>query len=377
MTLAALTFHINVLICHNMNWDWEKLQKQRQGQGGPTPPGFDDFSDKLKNLKGLKIPGGKIIALVFVAIWLLSGIYIVAPAEVGVVKRFGEFSRITPPGPHYHIPFPVESVLTPNVEQVRRMELGFRSLNRDRTRTFEQGQSRKVEDESLMLTGDENIVDIEFIVQYKIKDAEEYLFNVKDPDETVKKAAEAAMREIIGKNKVDEALTTGKMEIQNSARQLMQEIMDMYKAGVNVVAVQLANVHPPNEVVEAFKDVASAREDKSRYINEADAYRNDILPKARGQAAVITNQAEAYAEAKVRKAEGDAAKFLAIYEEYSKARDVTRKRLYLETMEKILSNPELEKLILSDDALQKAVPYLPLSRLGAGRGDNAAKTETQ
>lgn len=357
-----------------MNWDWDKLQKQRQGHsGGGTPPGFDDFNEQLKKFKNFKLPGGKLLLLAVAALWLLSGIYIVEPDEVGVVKRFGAFSRITTSGPHYHIPYPVESVLTPKVTQIRRIEMGFRSLTRNRTVPFRQGQERGVPDESLMLTGDENIVSLQFIVQFLIKDAQEYLFNVKDVEATIKNAASAAMREVIGKSKIGDALTTGKQEIQASTRELMQGILDSYKSGISIVAVQMQNVHPPDQVVDAFKDVASAREDKSRLINEAEAYRNDILPKARGQAARIVNAAEAYKEAKVRRAEGDASKFLAVLEEYNKAKDITRKRLYLETMETILSNPEAEKLILSDDALKKSVPYLPLDKIRNGKGKTEAR----
>lgn len=170
------------------------------------------------------------------------------------------------------------------------------------------------------------------------------------------------MREVIGNGKIDDALTTGKQEIQVQTRELMQRILDNYHSGLSVVAVQMQNVHPPDEVIEAFKDVASAREDKSRYINEAEAYQRDILPKARGEAARITNSAQAYKETKILGAEGDAARFLAVLKEYNKAKDITRKRLYLETMETILSNPDAEKLIMSDEALKQSVPYLPLDK---------------
>jgi membrane protease subunit HflK len=214
-----------------------------------------------------------------------------------------------------------------------------------------------------MLTGDENIVSVQFIVQYMIKDAKNYLFNVNDPEQTLAHAGEAAMREIIGKGKIDDALTTGKQEIQAQTRELMQHILNLYDTGLSVVAVQMQNVHPPDEVIDAFKDVASAREDKSRFINEAEAYQRDILPKSRGEAARITNEAHAYKEANIRRAEGDAARFLSVLAEYNKAKDITRQRMYLETMETILSNPETEKLIMSDDALQKSVPYLPLEKL--------------
>lgn len=347
-----------------MNWDWEKLQKQQQGRpGGGKPPSFDDFQHQFDKFKNFKLPGWKLIVPILIILWIISGVYIVEPDEVGVVKRFGAFNRITTAGPNYHMPFPIESAETPKVTQIRRIEFGFRSASQMRTLPFQQGVSREVEGESLMLTGDENIVSLQFIVQYMIKDAKNYLFNVNNPEQTLAHAGEAAMREIIGKGRIDDALTTGKQEIQVQTKILMQQILDMYDTGLSVVAVQMQNVHPPDEVVDAFKDVASAREDKSRFINEAEAYQRDILPKARGDASRITNAALAYKEAKVRKAEGDAARFLSVLSEYNKAKDITRRRLYLETMEDILSKPEVEKLIMSDDALKKSVPYLPLERL--------------
>ncbi|MFK4763698.1 FtsH protease activity modulator HflK [Desulfobaculum sp. SPO524] len=316
--------------------------------------------DRFKNFK---FPAWRIVLLIALVLWLASGIYIVGPDEVGVVQRFGAFERQSEPGPHYRWPFPIESVQTPKVTQIRRVEVGLRTVGR-RTQ-ISSGQFQDVPQESLMLTGDENIVDVQFIVQYLIRDAKNYLFNVQNQHETVKSVAEAGMREVIGRNKIDTVLTTDKLAIQNETRELMQEMLDRYEAGIRVVAVQLQNVHPPKEVIDAFKDVASAREDKSRFINEADAYRNDLIPKARGQAAVLLNKAEAFKETQVRKAKGDAARFLAVLEEYNKAKDVTRKRLYLETMEHILSNPNTEKIIMSDEALRGAVPYLPLSPSGS------------
>ena len=367
-----------------MNWDWDKLQEQRQkhsgggggGGGGPVPPNFDDFADKFRRFKKFNFPAGKLIFAAIVLLWLASGIYTVQPAQVGVVKRFGAYDRTTLPGLNYHMPYPFESVMTPDVEKIRRYEVGFRSVNRDRRRTFEQGATKDVPQESLMLTGDENIVDVQFIVQYVIKDAKDYLFNITDPEGTVEHAAEAAMREVIGKSKIDMALTEGKSQIQQEARDLMQKILDSYKSGLYVRAVQLQRVQAPTEVIDAFKDVASAREDKSRYINEAEAYSNDILPKARGQAAVVINEAEAYRESKIRQATGESQRFLSVLKEYNKAKDVTRTRLYLETMEKILSNPDMEKIILSDEALKKSIPYLPLGGgLGSGASESAPKKQ--
>lgn len=322
---------------------------------------MDDFTNKLKGFGNFKMPGFKLIILGILGLWLLSGIFVVDAPERGVIKRFGEFSREVGPGLHYHFPFPAESVLIANVDQVRRIEIGFRSAGGERN--FQQGQSRSVNDESLMLTSDENIVDVQFAVQYQLEDARNYLFNVDQPDQTVKSAAEAAMREVIGKNLIDAVLTSDKQRIMNETAKLMQEILNSYKTGIRIVTVQLQNVHPPDEVSDAFKDVVSAREDRDRLKNEAQAYSRDILPKARGLAQAMLRDAEAYKETKILAAEGDASRFLAVLAEYNKAKDVTTKRLYLETMERVLSNPETEKLILSDDALKKSIPYLPLKQL--------------
>lgn len=346
-----------------MNWDWDKLQN-RQKRTSPTPPGFDELAEKLKKFKEFKFPFWKVGVLVLAVLWLASGIYIVAPEGMGVVKRFGAFDRITGPGPHYHIPYPVESVAKPDVARVRRVEIGFRSVGQGVD--FEQGEIRPVEEESLMLTGDENILNVQFIVQFVVADPVAFLFNVAEPEATVKVAAQSALREVIGKSQIDAALTSGKQEIQQETRVLIQEILDSYQAGIRIVAVQMQNVHPPYEVIDSFKDVASAREDRDKFINQAKAYSNDILPRAQGQAAVITKAAEAYAQTKVLGAQGEAAHFSSVLTEYRKARDITAKRLYLETMEKILSDPSVQKIVLSDSALKQAVPYLPLEQLGRG-----------
>jgi len=369
-----------------MNWDWDKLQERKQRLSGQPPmPNFEGFGEGFKMFK-LQFPLGRAIALALLGLWLLSGIYIVEPAEVGVVLRFGAFNRLTEPGPHYHLPFPVETVITPRVSKVRRVEIGFRSLGLENQ--SEQGQFRLVPEESQMLTGDENIVDVQFIVQYQIKDPVEFLFNVSEPGaaqlfsdqaSVVKSASEAAMREVIGYNKIDSALTTGKLEIQNQARDLLQSILDRYKSGIRVVAVQLQDVHPPKEVLDAFKDVASAREDKSRFINEAEAYRNDLMPRTRGLAAQYQNEAAAYKESMVRKAQGEAQRFLLILKEYIPAKDITRQRLYLEAMETLLANPKLEKVLLSQAAAERIQPYLPLDKTAprSNAADPAAKPDAR
>ena len=269
-------------------------------------------------------------------IWLLTGIYVVGPDEVGVVRTFGEFTRVTQSGLNWKFPSPIETANTPKVTEVKRIEFGFRSLKN--------GQYRTVEKESLMLTGDENIVDAEMIVQYKIKDPVKYLFNIVEPELTVREAAEASLRTVVGRNKIDETLTTGKFTIQEETKEQVQSILDKYESGIHIVAVQLQDVSPPKEVIGAFKDVASAKEDKNRMINQAEGYRNDVIPKARGEAEAMIRDAEGFKESRIKRAEGDATKFTTILKEYKKAKSITEKRLYLETMEKVL--PGIDKIIV-------------------------------
>ena len=273
-----------------------------------------------------------------IVLWLLTGVYIVGPDEVGVVRTFGEFTRVTQSGLNWKFPAPIEKANTPKVTEVKRIEIGFRSLKN--------GQYRTVEKESLMLTGDENIVDAEMIVQYKIKDPVSYLFKIVEPELTVREAAEASLRTVVGRNKIDETLTTGKFTIQEETKFQLQDILDNYESGIHVVAVQLQDVSPPKEVIGAFKDVASAKEDKNRMVNQAEGYRNDVIPKARGEAEAMIRDAEGFRDSRVKRAEGDAAKFTTILKEYNKAKSITEKRLYLETMEKVL--PDVEKIIVPD-----------------------------
>ena len=278
------------------------------------------------------------VVLAALVIWLLTGTYMVGPDEVGVVRTFGEFTRVAQSGLNWHFPVPIETVNTPKVTEVKRVEIGFRTLRN--------GQYRTVEKESLMLTGDENIVDAEMIVQYKIKDPVAYLFNIVEPELTVREAAEASLRTVVGRNKIDETLTTGKFTIQEETKFQLQSILDLYESGIHVVAVQLQDVSPPKEVIGAFKDVASAKEDKNRMVNQAEGYRNDLIPKARGEAEAMIRDAEGFRESRIKRAEGDAAKFTTILQEYRKAKSITEKRLYLETMEKVL--PGIEKIIIPD-----------------------------
>lgn len=271
-------------------------------------------------------------------LWMLTGIYVVGPDEVGVVQTFGKYSRAAQSGLNYHFPFPFEKVSTPKVTEVKRIEIGFRTVGKNQYQTITR--------ESLMLTGDENIVDAEMIVQYKIKDPVAYTFNFIEPELTVRQAAEASLRTVVGRNNIDEALTSGKFMIQEEAKELIQGILDKYNTGILVDAVQLQDVGPPEQVVAAFKDVASAKEDKNRMINQAEGYRNDIIPKARGEAQAEIREAEGYKEARIARAEGDVSKFNSVLKEYRKSKEVTEIRMFLETAEEVLSNRE--KIIVPD-----------------------------
>ena len=275
------------------------------------------------------------IALV---LWMLTGIYVVGPDEVGVVQTFGKYSRAAQSGLNYHFPFPIEKVSTPKVTEVKRIEIGFRTVGKNQYQTIAR--------ESLMLTGDENIVDAEMIVQYKIKDPVAYTFNFIEPELTVRQASEASLRTVVGRHNIDEALTSGKFMIQEESKELIQNILDKYDTGILVVAVQLQDVSPPEQVIAAFKDVASAKEDKNRMINQAEGYRNDIIPKARGEAQAQIREAEGYKEARIARAEGDVSKFNSVLKEYRKSKEVTETRMFLETAEEILSNRE--KIIVPD-----------------------------
>lgn len=316
---------------------------------------YDDPTEKIINIRE-KIPKikfskkiWKLLILLILVLYLASGIYIVQPNEQGVIRRFGKFTRLDSPGLHYHLPFPFETAVTPSVTEVKRIEIGFRTAR---------GGYLEVPEEALMLTGDENIVSAESIVQYRIKNAADYLFNIIEPELTVRNAAEAALRQVIGSRKIDDALTEGKYEIQEETKLLIQELLDLYQSGILVTAVQLQDVNPPEEVSAAFKDVASAKEDKSKFINEAEGYRNDIIPKARGEAAKTIKEAEGYKIERIRKAEGDVAKFNQILAEYQNGKEVTRNRLYIETMESVL--PHMKKYILEEKE-NNILKILPLN----------------
>jgi len=335
---------------------------QRPSGGRPNPLDFDKVINDLKNNFGGKMPGGgssrRFILLgliILMGLWTATGFYRVNPQQQGVVLRFGEWIRTTGPGLHYHLPFPIEQVLTPDVTRDNRLEIGFRDV------AGSSATRRDIADESLMITGDENIVDIDFVVFWRISDAGEYLFNLADPDETIKVAAEAVMREIIGQTAIQTALTEGRQNVQFAVREKLQELLDDYRAGVRVREVQLLAVDPPSDVIDAFNDVQRARQDRDRLKNQAEAFRNDIVPRARGQAAQLIAEAEAYREEVMNRAKGDASRFDQVFSAYEANKDVTRERIYIETIEEVFGN--IEKIIIDEDG-QSVVPYLPLKELG-------------
>ena len=338
---------------------------------GPRPPNIDEVIKKIQGIINKFIPGGKlggskpiILGLILlIAIWAFSGVYRVLPDEQGVVLRFGKFVSTTQPGLNYHLPYPVETVLTPKVTKVNRIDVGFRSAS-DSGRTSEVGD---VSEESLMLTGDENIVNIDFSVFWVIKDAGKFLFKIQSPVVTVKAAAETAMREVIAKSKLQSILTEGRSKIEIETQEIAQSLLDEYESGIQITQVQTQKADPPDEVIDAFRDVQAARADMERSKNEAEAYQNDVIPRARGDAAKILQEAEAYKKQVVAAAEGEASRFLAIYNEYAKAKRVTQERMYLETMEKVLA--DINKVII-DRKAGGVVPYLPLTELSKKKGSD-------
>ncbi len=334
------------------------------GRGGQRPPNIDEVIDKIQKVINKFIPGGKsggskpiLFGLVIlIVVWAFSGLYRVLPDEQGVVLRFGKFVSTTQPGLNYHIPYPVETVLTPKVTKVNRIDIGFRSAS-DSGRSSGVGD---VPEESLMLTGDENIVNIDFSVFWVIKDAGKFLFKIQSPVETVKAAGETAMREVIAKSNLQPILTAGRSRIEIEVQEIIQSLLDEYESGIQITQVQTQKADPPDQVIDAFRDVQAARADMVRSKNEAEAYANDVIPRARGDAEKILQEAEAYKKQVVAAAEGEASRFLAIYNEYAKAKVVTQERMYLETMEKVLA--DIDKVII-DRKAGGVVPYLPLPEL--------------
>lgn len=321
------------------------------GQFGSNGPSFDFPKINLPELQPNKI---FLLVLVGLLVWLGgSSFFLVGVDEEGLVLRFGKHIRTVGSGLNWKLPSPLESVLKPKVTQVRREEIGFRLIDHGPPARY-----RDVPEESLMVTGDENIIDMDMVVQYKVSDSAKYLFNAKDVRKALLDASEAAIREVIGGRRIDEALTTGKSEIQIQTRDLVQSILDRYEVGLQVTALQLQDVHPPKQVVDAFKDVVSAREDKERMINEAQGYQNMVLPETRGNATQIIKAAEGYREEKINRAKGDAAKFQKILDEYKKAEDITRKRLYIEMMEETLLN--VQKIIADPKSGSNLMPIFPM-----------------
>jgi modulator of FtsH protease HflK len=351
--------------------------------GGQQPPDLEELLRRSQEKVKKIFPGGGgggfgnrrtmiVVPLILIAFWLASGFYRVQPDEQGVVLRFGQWIKTTQPGLNWHLPSPIETVFTPKVTRSNRVEIGFRSAGEVARGT----SAREVGNESLMLTGDENIVDINFVLLWLIKDAGQFLFNIRDPESTVKAVAESVMREIIGKTPIAEATTEARGAIELSAREQMQAILDGYGAGILVTQVQLQKVDPPSEVIDAFRDVQRAQADRERLQNEAESFANDILPRARGEAERISQEAQAYRQEVVARADGDAQRFVAVYNEYSKAREVTTRRIYLETMEEVLRG--MNKVVIDQaGGGSGVVPYLPLPELERRARQRAAEADAE
>ena len=345
--------------------------------GGGQPPDIEELlrrtQEKFRQSMPSNFGGPRGIALVVLAglaLWGLTGFYKVNPDELGVVLRFGRFVGFTEPGLNYHLPSPIETALTPAVTHVNRIELGYRSQGEKRSA----GSNRASVEESLMLTGDENIIDINFSVFWKIgekpDDAEKYLFNIRDPEGTVKVVAESAMREIIGQLPIRAPLFENRQSIGDRTRVRMQELLDSYNSGIRVTQVQLLKADPPAEVIDAFNDVQRAKADQERLRNEAEAYRNDIIPRARGESERISQEAQAYREQVTDLSQGEAKRFTSVLQAYRLAPEVTARRLYLETMEEVLKGAH--KVIIDPQA-KNLVPYLPLPDLGKASPPAAAQ----
>jgi membrane protease subunit HflK len=351
-----------------------------RGPGGGQPPDLDELIARAQGFLrsfspfgggggggrgiGTGIPGGRglaIIGVLAVGAWLASGFYRVQPDEQGVVLRFGAFNRTTFPGLNYHVPWPVETVLRPPVTRINRVEIGYRSASTDvRPTRGVPGASRLVPEESLMLTGDENIIDIDCAVFWRVRDAGAFLFSTRNPGYTVKSAAESVMREVIGRTPIQPALTDARAQIEASVMKGVQAIVDQYGSGVEITQVQLQKVDPPTGVIESFRDVQRANTDADRMRNEAQSYHNDIVPRARGDAARLVAEADGARQVSIAQSQGEAKRFLSVLQAYQASRDVTMQRLYLETMQDILTHTPT---VIIDDQLKGVVPYLPLNDL--------------
>ena len=349
---------------------------QGGGQGGRGPD-IDDAIRQAQDAIRRVLPsggagGGKLFALIGIVLllgWGASGFFRVQPDEQGIIMRFGAFSRTSPPGWDYRLPWPIESHTTPRVTRINRVDIGFVGAQDGGITGGRVMAARDVLEESLMLTGDENIIDIDVAVFWRIRDAGEFLFNTRNPESTVKTAAESVMREVIGRTPIQPALTEARAQIEQEVRRGAQVIMDQYKAGIEITQVQLQKVDPPAQVVDAFRDVQRANADRERQRNEAESFRNDIIPRARGEAERMSQEAQGFRESQVARAGGESARFLSVLSAYELARDVTTRRMYLETMEEILRrNPK----VIVDDRLQGVVPFLQLGENGGARQAPAA-----
>lgn len=334
-----------------MKWKDEGIRKgggQRQ-----SAPSLEEVLAKIQ--QKMSQWGGKsvrwIIAAVVIALWLSSGVYVVGPGEIGVIRQFGKEVNQTSPGLRYRFPWPIQSHDVVDIATIRRAEVGFRT-------DPVSGRPRPVPAESLMLTGDENIVDAQLFVQYIVREPSQFLFRVRQPEEALRTAAEVALRGIVGRNTIDYTMTEGRMFVQEEIKKYLQTLLDLYETGLLATDVRLLVVDPPEQVKDAFHDVVRAWEDRDRMIRQAEGYREDLIPRARGEAAQMVRSAEAYREQRIIRAEGDAARFLNVLEAYARAKDVTRERLYLETMDKVL--PGKEKFILPAQGNDSVVKWLPL-----------------
>ena len=344
-----------------------------RGPSSPQPPDIEEFLRRGQNGFRKFMPGGVgpwrgfiLIILAVVALWLASGFYRVQPEEQGVVLLFGKYTQTTAPGLHWFFPSPVGTVYKPKVTRVHRTQVGFRS-DIDVQRP---GVVRNVPQESLMLTGDENIIDIQFVAFWVIKDAEKFLFNIRNSEITVKDASESAMREIIGTTDFELARTKDRVKVEKEAQSLIQRILDDFGAGIEVTRVQLQKIDPPGNVLNAFRDVQAARADKERAVNEGEAYRNEVVERAEGEAAKIINAAQAYREQKIAIATGESQRFLSVLEEYMKDKEVTKRRIYLETMKSVMG--DMEKVLIDNrTGGSGVVPYLPLPELKKRSGGEA------
>ncbi|MCH7865868.1 MAG: FtsH protease activity modulator HflK [Proteobacteria bacterium] len=335
------------------------------GSSGPTPPNIEELLRKGQDRFKSFLPSGssnvRILVLIVIAvigIWAFSGFYRVQPGEQGVELLFGRFVKQTSPGLNYWFPSPFGEVLKLNVERTNTINIGFRTVGENGRNS----RSRDVPQESLMLTGDQNIIDIDFVVQWRIKNAADFLFNIRDPRATIKIASESAMREVIGQTTLDDATTKKRQQVQQRSKVLLQKILDDYGAGVVIAEIQLQKADPPAEVIDAFHDVQRARQDQERSINEAKAYKNDIIPKAKGMAQTMIQGASAYKEKIVKEADGEAKRFLSVYETYKMAKEVTVRRLFLERMQEVFKNSE-KVIIDTGQGGTGVVPYLPLPEL--------------